>query len=108
MASNKVQPKKRREKLKDAGEVILKPRITEKGALVAQHRAYVFDVAAGAGKKDIAVAIAELFKVTPLKVAVAVTRGKKTFTRGANRSGRKPSTKKAYVYLQQGDTIDLV
>lgn len=91
---------------KEAGAILLSPRITEKGAVVGTHNGYLFNVAPGANKKEIAGAVFDMFKVTPLKVRVTNVAGKRTVTRGTSRFGRRPARKVAYVYLRKGDTID--
>jgi large subunit ribosomal protein L23 len=101
------QKKTRREKRKDAGAVIVAPRITEKGVVLAEKNAYLFTVAPSANKHEIARAIESLFKVKPIAVRVVRSTGKRSWTRGTNRWGRSAQTKKAYVYLKKGDTIEI-
>lgn len=55
---------------KHPGHILLSPRITEKGAYLSEHGAYVFNVHASATKAQIAAAVRQLFKVTPRKVSV--------------------------------------
>lgn len=97
----------RRAKRKEAGAVILSPRITEKGAVAGEHNAYIFNVSALANKKEVARAIEEMFKVRPVAVRMVRTAGKRKLTRGTNRFGQSAQQKKAYVYLQKGQTIDI-
>jgi len=87
-------------------KVFLKPRITEKATLLAEKNVYTFDVPRNANKQSIAVAVKELFKVTPVKVAIVRTMGKAKFTKG--RLGKTAESKKAYVHLKAGDKIDFV
>jgi large subunit ribosomal protein L23 len=84
---------------KTASQILIAPRITEKGAYLSEAGVYVFNVAGDANKVQIAEAIKELFKVTPRKV---------TITRSTNRIGRTAGGKKAYVFLKKGDTIEIV
>lgn len=93
---------------KHPGTIIISPRITEKGAYLSEHGAYVFNVVRNANKGEIALAIRELYKVTPRKVSVIVMPGKATMTRGTNRPGRSVGGKKAYVYLKKGETIEII
>jgi large subunit ribosomal protein L23 len=93
---------------KHSGKIILSPRITEKGAYLSEHGAYVFNVAPLANKGEIAAAIKELFKVVPRKIAVVAIPRKQVQTRGTNRKGRTAGGKKAYVYLKKGETIDII
>jgi large subunit ribosomal protein L23 len=93
---------------KHSGKIILSPRVTEKGALLAEQGAYVFNVAQNANKSEIAAAVKELFKVTPRMVRVARVPRKAVLTRNTNRQGMTAGGKKAYVYLKKGDTIELI
>ena len=93
---------------KHAGDILISPRITEKGAYLAEQSCYVFNVSVRANKGEIARAVKEVFKVTPRKVTVINTQRKMKITRGTNRKGQTAGSKKAYVYLQKGQTIELV
>src|SRR5436309_3183535 len=70
-----------------ASKILLAPRITEKGAYLAEAGCYVFDVAAGVNKAQIATAIRDLFKVAPRKVTLLAVPRKVRATRDTNRSG---------------------
>src|SRR3989344_4806470 len=85
---------------KHTGEIILAPRVTEKGSYLAEQGCYVFNVASGANKKEIARAVHEIFGVNPRAVRTVHVRGKRMLTRGTNRVGKSASGKKAYVYLK--------
>ena len=93
---------------KHTGAIIISPRITEKGAYLAEQSCYVFNVSSRANKGEIAAAVKEIFKVTPRKVTIINTQPKMKITRGTNRKGQSAMRKKAYVYLQKGQTIELV
>ncbi len=93
---------------KHTGEIILTPRVTEKGSYLAEHGCYVFNVAKSANKKEIARAVHEIFGVHPRAVRTVHVRGKRMLTRGTNRVGQSASGKKAYVYLKKGEKIELV
>jgi len=88
-------------------KILLSPRITEKGAYLSELGCYVFNVAPGAGKREIAEAVKTVFKVTPRKVAIITVPKKRVPTRGTNRKGVSGGGKKAYVYLKKGETIEL-
>lgn len=92
---------------KHSGHILVSPRITEKGALMADKGVYVFNVAKNASKKDVATAIREVYKVSPVKVTLARIPSKKVMTRGTNRMGATATGKKAYVFLKSGDKIEL-
>ncbi len=94
--------------MKHASHILLNPRVTEKGAYLSELGVYVFNVAVTANKKEIAEAVKEIFKVTPLKVRVVAIPKKQVFTRGTNRFGTTAGGKKAYVYLKKGETIELM
>ena len=67
---------------------------------------YTFEVTDKANKKNIAKAVKELYKVTPVKVNITKLPSKKVFSRG--KVGRKSGVKKAIVYLKKGDKIEFV
>ncbi|MDO8517835.1 MAG: 50S ribosomal protein L23 [bacterium] len=93
---------------KHTGQIIISPRITEKGAILSDVGAYVFNVARDANKKEIATAVQTLFKVVPRMVRVVAVPRKQVKTRGRVQKGTTGGGKKAYVYLKKGDTIELV
>ncbi len=92
---------------KHPGHILISPRITEKGAYLAEGGAYVFNVAKSASKKAIAGAVKEIYKVAPRKVTLIAIPRKRVMTRGTNRMGTTAGGKKAYVFLKKGDKIDL-
>jgi large subunit ribosomal protein L23 len=92
---------------KHAAEILIRPRITEKAAYQTSKGCYVFNVSPDANKQEIARAIREIYKVTPRKVTVATLPRKAVWVRGTNRFGKTTGGKKAYVYLKQGETIEL-
>ncbi|OGC84037.1 50S ribosomal protein L23 [Candidatus Adlerbacteria bacterium RIFCSPHIGHO2_02_FULL_52_17] len=94
--------------MKSPSHILLTPRITEKGAYLSEHGAYVFNVSPQANKREIAQAVKAIYKVTPRKVTVARVPGKSRMTRGTNRIGKSTSGKKAYVYLAKGETIEFI
>ena len=86
--------------------VIKKPRLTEKAANLTVQNVYTFEVVMGASKHDVVRAVKAIYKVTPKKVAMVNTKGKKVTLRARRGSGRKNESRKAYVYLKAGDKID--
>lgn len=92
---------------KHAANILMRPRITEKAAYLTEKGCYVFDVAQDANKQEVARAIREIYSVTPRKVTMATTPSKRVFIRGTNRHGNTAKGKKAYVFLKQGETIEL-
>lgn len=90
-----------------SGEIIIRPRITEKAALVAETLgAYVFEVTKKATKGNVAKAIKEIYKVTPVKVNIVNLPAKKIVSKG--KTGHGKQIKKAIVYLKKGEKIELV
>lgn len=94
--------------MKNLSHIIVAPRITEKGAFLSQKGVYVFNVSKDATKHDIIAAVKAAYKVTPVRVRVAPVPTKQVFTRGTNRWGKTRSGKKAFVYLKEGDKIELM
>lgn len=87
--------------------VLLRPRITEKAALLAdKSRVYVFEVASLATKKSISASVHDIYGIKPTKIRVTVIPSKQVFVRG--KKGIKSGGKKAYVYLKKGDKIELI
>jgi len=94
--------------MKNLSNIITSPRITEKGAYLSEKGVYVFNIAKDATKHDVAAAIFATYKVQPRQVRVASVPSKAVFTRGTNRWGKTRGGKKAFVYLKEGDKIELV
>ena len=92
---------------KHSGHILISPRVTEKGAYLAEAGAYVFNVAKNANKKAICHAVKEIYKVSPRKVTLLAIPRKRVMTRGTNRMGQTAGGKKAYVFLKKGDKIEL-
>lgn len=86
-------------------DVIRKPVITEKATMASESGAVVFEVAMDAAKPQIKEAVEALFGVKVKAVNTTITKGKAKRFRG--RPGRRKDVKKAYVTLQEGNTIDV-
>ena len=86
-------------------DVIVKPIITEKATSASEANAVVFQVAKSASKPEIKEAVENLFGVKVKAVNTVVTKGKTKRFRG--RPGTRPDVKKAYVTLEEGNTIDV-
>ena len=86
-------------------DVIRKPVITEKATMASEHGAVVFEVAMDAAKPQIKEAVEALFGVKVKAVNTAITKGKAKRFRG--QMGRRKDVKKAYVTLEEGNTIDV-
>jgi large subunit ribosomal protein L23 len=86
-------------------DVIRKPLITEKATLASENNAVVFEVAIEANKPMIKEAVETLFGVKVKAVNTTITKGKVKRFRG--QPGRRKDVKKAYVTLEEGNTIDV-
>lgn len=83
--------------------VLLKNLMTEKISLYATSHVYGFEVKMQATKRDVAAAIKSTFNVIPKKVNIVRSEGK--VVRFGRTSGKRSDTKKAYVFLKEGDSI---
>jgi large subunit ribosomal protein L23 len=86
-------------------DVIVKPVITEKATMASEANAVVFQVARDATKPQIKEAVESLFGVKVKAVNTTVTKGKSKRFRG--RPGVRSDVKKAYVTLEEGNSIDV-
>lgn len=86
-------------------DVIRKPVITEKTTMASEHGAVVFEVAIDAAKPQIKEAVEALFGVKVKAVNTTITKGKTKRFRG--QMGKRKDVKKAYVMLEEGNTIDV-
>jgi large subunit ribosomal protein L23 len=92
---------------KHASHVLKHPRITEKGAYLAETGAYVFNVGEHANKHEIAAAVEEIYKVMPRKVTIVRVPRKRTMNRNSRTRGVTAGGKKAYVFLKAGEKIEI-
>ena len=86
-------------------DVIRKPIITEKATMASQANAVVFEVAMSANKPMIKEAVESLFGVKVKAVNTTITKGKVKRFKGI--LGKRKDVKKAYVTLEEGNTIDV-
>ncbi|MGI3186277.1 50S ribosomal protein L23 [Nioella aestuarii] len=86
-------------------DVIRKPVITEKSTMASENGAIVFEVAIDANKPQIKEAVENLFGVKVKAVNTTITKGKTKRFRG--QLGKRKDVKKAYVTLEEGNTIDV-
>ncbi len=86
-------------------DVIRKPIVTEKATMASENNAVVFEVAIDANKPQIKEAIEALFSVKVKAVNTTITKGKVKRFRG--QLGKRKDVKKAYVTLEEGNTIDV-
>jgi large subunit ribosomal protein L23 len=88
-----------------AHEIIREPWFSEKALLVTEKGVYTFAVPLRATKADIAGAIKEIYKVTPKKIRIVNLPAKSKAMRTRRGEGTRAARHKAYVYLNEGDTI---
>ena len=86
-------------------DVIRKPVITEKSTMASEAGAVVFEVAIDSSKPQIKEAVEALFGVKVKAVNTTITKGKTKRFRGIK--GTRKDVKKAYVTLEDGNTIDV-
>ena len=86
-------------------DVIRKPIITEKTTMASENGAVVFEVAIDSNKPSIREAVENLFGVKVKAVNTTITKGKSKRFRGL--LGKRRDVKKAYVTLEEGNTIDV-
>ncbi|MDP2650322.1 MAG: 50S ribosomal protein L23 [bacterium] len=88
-----------------AHEIIHAPWFSEKALIVTERGVYTFMVPKRATKAEIAGAIKEIYKVEPRKICIVNLPGKKKALRTRRGVGTRATRRKAYVYLNKGDTI---
>jgi len=90
---------------KNLHDVILRPVVSEKSyTLIDTNGQYTFEVAPGANKTEIKLAIEQIFDVKVDKINTLNRKGKTRRTRFG--TGKRKDTKRAIVTLSQG-TIDI-
>ena len=89
----------------DTSDVIVKPRISEKSAILAGANQYVFVVRKDANRIQVRSAIKTMYGVSPLSINILNVRGKKV--RFGRREGVRSDWKKAIVTLPAGQTINV-
>ncbi|MDP5336032.1 MAG: 50S ribosomal protein L23 [Paracoccaceae bacterium] len=86
-------------------DIIRKPLITEKATLASVNNAVVFQVSMDSTKPMIKEAVEAVFGVKVKAVNTSITKGKTKKFKG--RPGVRSDKKKAYVTLEEGNTIDV-
>ncbi len=86
-------------------EVLRRPLVTEKSTMLSPVGKYVFEVAVGANKPQIAEAVEKAFNVHVVEVNTMNVRGK--VKRMGRSRGTQTSWKKAIVTLQPGEQIQV-
>ncbi|MBO9465994.1 50S ribosomal protein L23 [Pelagimonas phthalicica] len=86
-------------------DIVRKPVVTEKSTMASENGAVVFEVAIDSNKPQIKEAVEALFGVKVKAVNTTITKGKVKRFKGV--TGRRKDVKKAYVTLEEGNTIDV-
>ena len=86
-------------------DIVRSPVITEKATNVSEHNQVIFRVPLAATKREVKVAVEELFSVKVKAVNTIRVQGKLKRFRG--RVGRRSDYKKAVVTLGEGQRIDV-
>jgi large subunit ribosomal protein L23 len=86
-------------------KILIKPLISEKGALIAGQNKYQFEVSATANKGSVKKAIEMVYGVKPTAVNILNTQAKNVKFRG--RKGVRYGIKKAIITLPKGITINV-
>ncbi|WP_299616958.1 50S ribosomal protein L23 [Pelagibius sp.] len=86
-------------------EVVRRPVVTEKSTLGSEHNQVTFVVPLDATKPEIKVAVETLFKVKVKAVNTLRQKGKVKRFRG--QLGKRSDSKKAFVTLDEGHSIDV-
>ncbi len=86
--------------------VLLKPRITEKSAVLMEGNKYTFNIHKDANRSQVKKAIKSAYKVNPIKINLVIRDGRMKRRRGRMVMDR--GYKKAIVTLAKGDSIELL
>ena len=89
--------------MKDPRDIIIAPIVSEKSYQLIETGVYTFQVHTSASKPEIRDAVESIWGVEVSKVNTLNRPGKKKRTRGTNRVGSKPATKRAIVTLAAGE-----
>ena len=89
--------------MKDPRDIIIAPVVSEKSYALIEEGVYTFQVHPSASKPEIRDAVEAIWGVDVLKVNTLNRNGKRKRTRGTNRIGTRPDTKRAIVTLAAGE-----
>lgn len=92
---------------KNPRDVIIEPVVSEKSYSLLDQNVYTFKVHPDASKPEIADAVRAIFEVEVVKVNTLNRDGKRKRNRRSPTMGQRAATKRAYVTLAAGDTIEL-
>lgn len=89
--------------MKDPRDIIIAPVVSEKSYDLMETGVYTFKVHPSATKPEIRDAVEAIWGVEVYKVNTLNRPGKRRRTRGTNRTGSTPATKRAIVTLAAGE-----
>lgn len=92
-------------KFGNAYKILVKPLVTEKGSMLNATGKYIFEVAKGANKIEIAKAVNEVYGVKPADINILNYEGKKA--RSGKIIGKRKDWKKAIITLPKGESIQV-
>jgi large subunit ribosomal protein L23 len=93
--------------VKDPRDIILAPVVSEKSYGLLDRNVYTFLVHPDASKIEIRHAVEKVFDVKVTGVNTLNRTGKRKRNRRAATFGKRPDSKRAYVTLAEGDSIEL-
>ena len=93
--------------MKDVRQVIIEPIVSEKSYALLEEGVYTFRVHPSASKPEIRDAVEKIFGVSVTKVNTLNRDGKRRRNRRTGGWGKRPDTKRAFVTLAEGDSIEL-
>ena len=88
-------------------DVVIAPEVSEKTYALIDEGVYTFKVHPEATKPEIRHAVESLFNVQVVRVNVLNRKGKRKRNRRTFTYGKRPDTKRAYVMLAPGESIEL-
>ena len=88
-------------------DVVIAPEVSEKTYALIDEGVYTFKVHPDATKPEIRHAVESLFNVQVVRVNVLNRKGKRKRNRRTFTYGKRPDTKRAYVTLAPGESIEL-
>ena len=91
---------------KDLSHILINPRITEKATFSSEKSIYVFKIDPKTTKNHVKAAFIEKYKVVPVKINTVTIPAKSVIVRG--KRGHKSGYKKAYIYLNKGEKIEII
>ena len=86
-------------------DVIVRPLVTEKSAILSSANTYVFVVTKNANRIAVRSAIKQMYGITPVRVNIQNVPGK--WVRFGRSQGKRSDWKKALVTLPKGKTINV-